>query len=310
MFGPGGSNQGAPLEIPDLDSSEAIPIEGLGQLVAAERALADEARTANAPATAVNNLVAANEQLDRQLAALQGMANDPAQAAAATASVEQMKRAATTANVEFANALLRDAETRAQSLSSDVPAASRAPVNNALTELRNSVQAAASQTDPVQSLGAARDAFAKSQAFSATLPAALRAQAASKRPTETLPQAPRTPTATTTTTTTATTTAAPTTAAPAASSSSGDVASKRSQLNSIVSSGRSMAKQVIKMGEGGTATQKANAGLARNYDKYLANVADSARGASSASDYDELIKKANQTKAYIVFLHRQSSQEQ
>jgi hypothetical protein len=71
-----------------------------------------------------------------------------------------------------------------------------------------------------------------------------------------------------------------------------------------------MAKQVIKMGDGGTATQKANAGLARNYDKYLANVADSARGASTERDYDELIKKANQTKAYIVFLHRQSSQEQ
>ena len=309
MVGSGGSNSGAPLEIPDLDSSEAIPVEGLGQLVAAERALADEARTANAPATAVNNLVAANEQLDKQLAALQAMANDPAQAAAATASVEQMKRAATAANVEFANALLRDAEARTQSLSSDIPAASRAPVNDALTELRNSVQAAANLTDPVESLGSARDAFAKSQAFSATLPAALRAQATSKRPAETLPQAPRT-TSATATTTTATTTAAPTATAPAASSSSGDVASKRSQLNSIVSSGRSMAKQVIKMGEGGTATQKANAGLAKNYDKYLANVADSARGASTERDYDELIKKANQTKAYIVFLHRQSSQEE
>ena len=64
------------------------------------------------------------------------------------------------------------------------------------------------------------------------------------------------------------------------------------------------------MGSNGTATQKANAQLARNYDKYLANVADSARGANSDREVDELIKKANQTKAYIVFLHRQSSQEE
>lgn len=71
-----------------------------------------------------------------------------------------------------------------------------------------------------------------------------------------------------------------------------------------------MAKQVIRMGNGGTATQKANAQLAKNYDKYLANVADSARGASTDRDYDELINKANQTKAYVVFLHRQSSQEE
>ena len=64
------------------------------------------------------------------------------------------------------------------------------------------------------------------------------------------------------------------------------------------------------MGSGGTATQKANAQLAKNYDKYLANVGDSARGADSEREFEELIKKANQTKAYIVFLHRQSSQEE
>ena len=70
-----------------------------------------------------------------------------------------------------------------------------------------------------------------------------------------------------------------------------------------------MAKAVIRMGSGGTAAQKENAQLAKNYDKYLANVADSARGASTDREYDNLIKQANQTKAYIVFLHRQSSQE-
>jgi hypothetical protein len=64
------------------------------------------------------------------------------------------------------------------------------------------------------------------------------------------------------------------------------------------------------MGNGGTATQKANAALAKNYDKYLANVGDSARGADTDREFDELIKKGNQTNAYIVFLQKQSSAEQ
>ena len=303
-----GPDEAAPLEIPDLNETGTIPVEGLGQLAAAERAFAEEARTAGAPATAVNDLVTANEQLDRQLAALQPMADDPAQAAAAATRVEEMKRTATAANVAFAAALLRDADARAQS----VPRNAQTPaLNAALAELRTSVEASASLTDPVQSLGAARDALGKSLAFGSALSTAY-AQA-SKRPDQPLPQAPKTATTTTTAPAVAPV-AAPTASAPAASTSSSSTAAasgaKRSQLSSIVSSGRSMAKEVIRMGNGGTATQKANAQLARNYDKYLANVADSARGASSDREYDELIKKANQTKAYIVFLHRQSSQEE
>ncbi len=304
MFG-GSSSEAPPLEIPDLNAGDAIPVEGLGQLAAAERAFAEEARTAGAPATAVNGLVAASDQLDQQLAGLQPLANDPAQASAATTRVDEMKRTATAANVEFANALLRDADARSQTL----PAKARtAALNSALTDLRTSVQASASLTDPVQALGAAKDALAKSQAFSAALQGAYSAQAASKRTTQPLPQAP-----TATTATTATTTVAPSapaaTAATTSSSSAGASQSKMAQLSSIVSSGRSMAKDVIRMGNGGSATQKENARLAKNYDKYLANVADSARGANSDREYDELIKKANQTKAYIVFLHKQSSAE-
>ena len=307
MLGSGGPSEGEPLEIPDLSAAESIPIEGLGQLAAAERTFADEARNAGAPATAVNDLVAANEQLDRQLTALQPLADDPAQSATAIARVEEMKRTATAANVAFATALLRDADARSQS----VPANAQTPaLRTALADLRSSVEASASLTDPVQSLGAARDALAKSQAFGAALTTAY-AQA-SKRTTQPLPQAPKAATAGTTPTavTPIAPTATTTTTTTASSSSAGASASKRSQLSSAVSSGRSMAKQVIRMGNGGTATQKANAQLARNYDKYLANVADSARGANTDREVDELIKKANQTKAYIVFLHRQSSQEE
>jgi serine/threonine protein kinase len=307
MLGGGGPDDAAPLEIPDLNAAGAIPVEGLGQLAAAERAFADEARTAGAPATALNDLVAANEQLDRQLAALQPIAEDPAQSAAATARVEEMKRTATAANVAFATALLRDAEARSQT----VPAnAQTAGLRTALTDLRTSVEASANLTDPVQSLGAARDALAKSLAFGTALTTAY-AQA-SKRTNQPLPQAPRTTIAGPAPTTVAPTAPAAPTATPTtiASSSAAASPSKRGQLSSIVASGRSMAKEVIRMGSNGTATQKANAQLARNYDKYLANVADSARGANSDREVDELIKKANQTKAYIVFLHRQSSQEE
>jgi len=210
--------------------------------------------------------------------------------------------------VAFATALLRDAEARSQTVPGN---AQTAELRTALADLRTSVDASSGITDPVQSLGAARDALAKSQAFGTALSTAY-AQAASKRTAQPLPQAPRTAATTPTTPTVAPSAPAPT-AAPAATASNGSAvasASKRGQLSSIVSSGRSMAKEVIRMGNNGTATQKANVQLAKNYDKYLANVADSARGANSEREVDELIKKANQTKAYIVFLHRQSSQEE
>jgi serine/threonine protein kinase len=310
MLGGGGPGEGEPLEIPDLSSTEAIPIEGLGQLVEAEKVLAEEATASGASATAINDLVTANGQLDQQLAALQPIAEDPAQAATATAKVEEMKRTATAANIAFASALLRDADAKAQTL----PARVRTPeMATALAELRAAVEGSASLTDPVQSLTAARDALAKSQAFSAALQGAYSAQA--KKADEKLPTAPKAtvaPTATTAVAPVATTTApvaTTTTTTSSSSSSEGVSASKRSQLSSIVSSGRSMAKEVIRMGSGGTATQKSNAALAKNYDKYLANVGDSARGANTDREFDELIKKANQTKAYIVFLHKQSSAE-
>jgi serine/threonine protein kinase len=303
MLGRGSSDAGAPLEIPDLNAAESIPVEGLGQLIAAERTLADEARTAGAPATAVNDLVAANDQLDKQLASLQTIANDPAQAAAATSRVDEMKRTATSANVAFATALLREADARAQSLPKN---ARSAAVTGTLAELRTSVEASANTTDPVQSLGTARDALAKSQAFSAAAATAYSALAASKQATERLPQVPTRPTTTAATTTTASPAApaATTPTATASSSSAGPSGSKVAQVNSIVSSGREIAKQVMRSGS------RENAALAKNYDRYLANVADSARGARTDREMDQLIKQASQTKAYLVFLQKQSSQGQ
>ena len=303
MMKGGSGESGAPLEIPDLNGSEAIPVEGLGQLIAAERTLADDARTAGAPATAVNDLVAAGGQLDQQLAGLQAVADDPAQAATATAKVEQMKRTATSANVAFATALLRDADAKAQSL----PRNAQSPaVTSTLADLRTSVESSAGNTDPVQSLGAARDALAKSQAFSAAITGAYTALAANKAKTEKLPQAPKATTAVATTTTAqpVATTTTTSSSSSSASSNSAPSASKQAQVNSIVSSGRALAKQVMASGN------KENARLAKNYDKYLAEVANSARGARTDAEMDRLIKEATQTKAYLVFLQRQSSQGQ
>ena len=72
-----------------------------------------------------------------------------------------------------------------------------------------------------------------------------------------------------------------------------------------------MARQVISWGKssGASAQVKANAQLAKNYDRYLANVADSTRGARTDREIDQLIKEANQTKNYISFLYKQSSQD-
>jgi len=279
-------------------------------IAADERALAGEAKTAGAPATAVNGLVAAGEQLDKQLVELRSLLDDPAQSAAATARTEEMKRAATAANVEFANALLRDAEARAQRIPT---AASASPAGRslsaALSDLRTAVQASSSATDPVRSLAAARDALAKSQAFAAALPAAAASvQIASRKPDERLATA-ISPTTARQATAAVQTAPAATAAAPAATSSAGaPSASKIAQIRSIVSSGRSRAKQVIAMGSSGSETRKANAKLAKNYDKYLASIADSLRGARTDREVDQMLKQANQTKAYVDFLYKQSSQ--
>jgi hypothetical protein len=84
-------------------------------------------------------------------------------------------------------------------------------------------------------------------------------------------------------------------------------ANKAAQVRSVIASGRSRAKQVIAMGSSGSETRKANAKLAKNYDKYLASLSDSMRGARTDREVDQLLKQANQTKAYVDFLYKQSS---
>ena len=88
---------------------------------------------------------------------------------------------------------------------------------------------------------------------------------------------------------------------------------KARQFSAVVSEARGMAQRVIAMGgrggdDAGAKIRRDNAALARNYDKYLATLKDSMRGAKNDRDADRLIKQANQTKAYISFLTKQSAQ--
>lgn len=291
--------------IPALTPGEPVKLADVVGIAADERALAEEAEKARAPAAAVSALTAAGEALDKQMVDLRPLLEDPNQVDAANTKAEELKRTAIAANAAFANALLQDAEGRA----ARVPAAASASsavstMRIALDALRASVQAAAGAADPARSLAAARDALAKSQAFAATLPAASAVQIAEKRLAEprvvTIVERPRA--APTSTASTATAVATPTPAASAAPS-----AGKAAQIRAVVASGRSKAKQVIAMGSSGSETRKANAKLARGYDKYLANVADSLRGARTDRELDTLLKQANQTKAYVDFLYKQSS---
>ena len=140
----------------------------------------------------------------------------------------------------------------------------RRPWHTALADLRTAVEASASLTDPVQSLdcrprcagqvagvfGCAARGLQRPGQQEIGRPAAAGAERRPWRPLRPLRslRRQRLPPPVATTTTTA-----------SSSPRAGVSGSKRSQLSSIVSSGRSMAKEVIRMGSGGTATQKANA---------------------------------------------------
>ena len=295
----GGGSDEAVENIAIADSAP-VPNLDVTALAAAERLFAEDARQAGAPEEAVKGLAAAGEQLDRLMVGLQPLLNDPAQESAATAKADEMKRTATQANAAFANALLQDAEGKANRALAGVPATdpSVGRLNDALAGLRASAQRSAAP-DPGQSLAGARDALARSLAVSAVLPDLARAQQAARKaatPTTTQQAKVQTPTGTVPTATTV----APTAAAPTstASSSSAGSAAKVAQLNSIVASGRSLARQVIASGN------KENVRLAKNYDKYLATLENSGRGTRTSAELDQLIKQANQTKAYLVFLNK------
>ena len=312
MFGKGNSDGGAAsVSNPESAGGVATPSGGsdVSQLVSAARSLADDGRNAGAPEAAVNGLVAAGDQLDQQSRALQPLLNDPKQTAAATARSDEMKGVATAANMAFANALLRDAEATAQKLALNVPSTSPsgARLQSALSSLRAIVQTPVNGIDPDLSLTVARNALASSKAFVATLPAAFGQQTATKRAVENLAQSSKkTLTSVTPRAVASSVEVAPVVTEPAAAATIGVSPAKLGQFGAIIGSARSLAVQVIRMGDRDPQARE-NAKLAKNYDAYLRTLSDSMRGAKTDRDADRLIKQASQTKAYLVFLNKQSS---
>jgi hypothetical protein len=108
--------------------------------------------------------------------------------------------------------------------------------------------------------------------------------------------------------------------APAAVAADGVVTpAQLSRFNSILDEGRGMARQVIRMGErsrAGSGSEgraahellRSNMKLARGYDDYLIKLRASMRGVDSSREADRLIKDASQTRAYLQFLVKRSSE--
>jgi non-specific serine/threonine protein kinase len=205
-----------------------------------------------------------------------------------------MKQLAFSTDVEFANALLSDSETKARRLAANGNASG---VQAALEGVRSAAKAAAAATDPGQALAAARDALVQSQTFAAAVASAARQQSVTERADIELAKAAKAA-ATAKAQRTTVTTIAP--VATAASTAAGSAAKIR-QLQSIVDDGRAMASQVIRKGT------PENVQLARGYDRYLTTLRDSSRGVRSDRDADRMIGQAKQTRAYLQYLVKQTA---
>jgi hypothetical protein len=88
-----------------------------------------------------------------------------------------------------------------------------------------------------------------------------------------------------------------TAAAPAAE---GEVsAATLGAFNSTIDDARSQARDVMRSGHGQSVQ------LAKNYDQYLKTLKDSMRGIHTEKEAQKLLRQAQQTRAYVVFLQRQ-----
>lgn len=298
------------------------------------RSLSDEGRTAGVGNTAVQGLAAASTALAEDYRQLETIAADPGRSSAVESGMAQTRQRAVAAHAAFAAALLNDAEQKARRLAADVPWAdpsrpnaaraqppdrqsAAAEVRNRLAELRSTAQGISAMTDPGQSLAAARDMLSRWQRFGASSVAAYSRNASAPREEQQAAKiAPAAPAAVRKSTAAAPVSVAqaPTAAAPTSSRAS------LGQIDDIVDEGRGIAKRVIRIaernrpGSSATAAQRAayelrrsNAQLARRYDENLAAVKASARGARTDSEANGLVKQASQTRAYLRFLEKQST---
>jgi len=336
LFGGGGSNPSDALPTAEATATPGASanLAGVATLAPATKALADDATKAGVSMTAISGLTAASDQLAQQYQALQGLPNDAASQQAVATREDEMRQLATRATSDFAAALLKDVDSKAQRLSAAVPWAnpSTAAAGRSLSadrqqvagdlrtsygQLKSAVDAASKATSPAQALEYARMALAQSQNFTSASLVAYNKQetaiaeapvqtAQVQRPTVVAPVQTRTAAPTRTV-------AAPTAAATVVSSATTLSGGKIGQLNSIVDDGRNMAKSVMRMGRRSgstpqnTQTLRANAALAKTYDDNLARTKAAGRGITSDRDADRLIAQAKQTRAYVQFLVNQST---
>ncbi|MBV1689291.1 protein kinase [Novosphingobium sp. G106] len=291
-------------------TASAVPINlsdstGFAQTL---QALADEARKSGAPADAVNALAATAAQAGQT-----GQADIPGLAKSASTS--------------FAQALLSDAERRAQRIARQLPWADPRRPNAARSEsaerrgvharllqssgaLSAAAQSASTAADPSQAMASAQAALSSWRSF-----VSAQARAAATSPSIVVDQ----------TGLSSGEVAAPasTPAAPVALPSSANQAvsgSKAQQLAGIVSSSREIAQKVIKMGRSarsnprGSDDEKANYRTlqqnmqsAQGYLTYLNTLTNSMRGAKTDHDADRLIAQGEQTKRYLQLMESRSS---
>jgi len=239
----------------------------------------------------------------------------------------------------FAAALQKDGEDRAAALLRRIGwaagsgpglpqdrQAALAALRQNLDDLRGASGRTQAATDPGQALAEARAAIAPYRALGPAITAIAALDGSEKKQDADLALAKRKAAeqaaAARKAAATPVSTVAPavTTTAVAAAPSSGDQLSgaTTSQFNAIVNEGRDMARQVIRMGDrarpgsgpDGQANYellRQNAQLARTYDSSLAALKNSFRGVQSDRQADPLIKQAKQTRAYLVFLVKRST---
>jgi serine/threonine protein kinase len=321
-----GRSDEKPAEAISVPAATPAPASiSLADLASGTSTLLEEARKAEADTEVVAPLASAAEAL----AAPNAAANE-----------QGLRSQARAAHVALAEGLLRSAEGRADRLGREVPWASLTAASSGqsgerqaaatgmrtgIEGLREAVGRATISTDAGQSLVATRDALARFREFTVAALAVSSLHAGDRPQLAQAPEAPvkskaqAAPTAAPAVTTRPAPTKAPTLTASDAPASR-DILSPAtsSQFNGIVSEGRDMARQVIRMGErakrGSTPAEqeayellRANMQLARTYDSSLAALRDSFRGVRSDRQAEPLIKQARQTRAYLVFLVKRSS---
>ena len=343
MFSRGGEPEPAPqgtalASLPAGPGGNSL-VADAAALPAAVQSLADEAASAGAPGPVLAPLRSAGLELTTMRQQLQSAQADPAQSGEAARISQHMEQVAAQAGLQFAAALMRDTEQAARRLGRDVPWANplaaaegsgtgeqrraAAAIRAAFTNLGAAGRPEGAPVSRAEAMAGAREALSQWQRFNAGVATAYRLQDVPLAPeSERLASVEERPALPKAVKPVATALPVRTAAVPAAPDPAEDGSVSPAQLgrfNAILEEGRGMARQVVRLGErsraGSTSESRAahellraNMKLARGYDDYLVKLRASMRGVDSSREADRLIKDASQTRAYLQFLVKRSSE--